>query len=114
MGLPIGFLFTVGRSSWSHVLISTAFAGVAYYIATAAFKYGEKSWLNFLPKMAKFVVCGLAFGAASFTLLNWPWAIAQTLIGGWAFGFIYVLDEQGVLKNPWVEVLRGAIGCGLC
>ena len=111
MGLPLGFFYTIGRQPWEVVAVTTALAGVAYYIATAAFKYGEKSWLNFLPPIGKFIVCGLAFGAASFTMLSWQGGLFQTIIGGWAFGFIFVLDEHGTLKNPWVERLRGSIGC---
>lgn len=111
MGVPLGFLYSVGKSPWLWVALTTVMAGVAYYIATAAFKYGDKSWLNFLGKMGKFIVCGLAFGAASFTMLPWQWAVVQTLISGWAFGIIYILDEAGTLHNPWVEILRGSVGC---
>jgi len=107
MGFPLGFLCTIGRTSWETVLLSTALAGVTYYIATAVFKYGDKSWLNFLPKIWKFIVCGAALGAASWVLLPPFWAFMQVIIGGWAFGFIFILDECGYLHNPWVEFLRG-------
>jgi hypothetical protein len=80
-----------------------------YYIATAAFKYGEKSWLNFLGEDGKFVVCGVAMGLAGAPVLFW-WAILQGVVSGAGWYYIRVLDEAGKLKNPWVEVARGFVG----
>ncbi len=53
MGVPIGFLFSLGVTSWLWVLINMILCGVTYYIATAAFIYGGKSWLNFLGEKGK-------------------------------------------------------------
>lgn len=82
---------------------------VTYYVATAVFKYGEKSWLNFLGEYGKFFVCGLALGAAPWALLGLKWGILQALIGGIGFVIIKILDDKGKVKNPWVERLRGFI-----
>lgn len=82
---------------------------LTYWIATSAFPYGEKSWLNFLTEKGKFIVCGLVFGLASFPILG-LWAIAQGIISAIAFLIIKIFDEQGKLDAVWVERLRGFLG----
>lgn len=109
MGLPIGFLFTLGHASWANVAIATVVSGISYYITTAAFKYGEKSWLNFLGEYGKFTVCGLAFGLASFYIFGML-SIVQSIISGMAFLTIKILDEKQIIQNPWVERARGFFG----
>lgn len=74
------------------------------------FKYGVKSWLNFLGEYGKFFVCGLALGAAPAYVLGLKWGILQTVIGGIGFVVIKYLDDKGIVKNPWVERLRGFVG----
>ena len=110
MGLPIGFLFTIGVMSWASVGIATVLCGIAYYIATAAFVYGEKSWLNFLGETGKFAACGLAFGLASIPILGWQFGIVQGIFSALMFLVIKTLDDEGYLHNPWVERARGFFG----
>ena len=108
MGLPIALIgFLTGHSWVSFMAIP------AYWFATSAFPYGEKSWLNFLGEYGKFFVVGLALGACSFILLSWPLAVLQTLLSGISFLVMKYLDDKDILKNPWQELLRGGIGCCL-
>lgn len=106
MGIPIGLISFLFYHNW----IVIPLAGIAYYIATAAFKYGAKSWLNFLGEEGKFAMCGLAFGACAFTVTHWYWALIQTIVSGLCFWFIKVLDDKKIIQNPWVEFLRGFLG----
>lgn len=113
MGLPIGFLMSLGVVSWGQVFINTILCGVTYYIATSAFKYGEKSWLNFAGERGKFTICGVAFGLAIFPVVTLPLAILQGIVSGAGFLAIKILDEKKIVQNPWVERLRGLIGTSL-
>lgn len=110
MGIPIGFLFTIGTTPWNIVFVTTILCGITYYIATAAFKYGEKSWLNFLGEDGKFAVCGLVFGLASIPAIGVEFGLSQGLISMMGFLAIKVLDDNEMIKNPWIERLRGFVG----
>ncbi len=103
MGVPIAIVGTMSHHYWAIMAIP------AYWIATSAFPYGEKSWIK-LPEELKFLVCGLVFGLASITAINWYWALIQTAISGACWWFIKVLDDKEMVKNPWVELLRGFTG----
>jgi hypothetical protein len=110
MGIPVGFLFTIGIVPWNIVAITTVLCGITYYIATAAFKYGEKSWLNFLGEYGKFTVCGLAFGLAAIPAIGIVAGIIQGIVSAIGFLTIKILDDKNIVKNPWVERLRGFFG----
>lgn len=110
MGIPIGFLFTLGIVPWNIVLLTTVLCGITYYIATAVFKYGEKSWLNFLGEDGKFAACGLAFGLASIPALGFEFGLYQGLMSMMGFLAVKVLDDNEMIKNPWIERLRGFVG----
>lgn len=109
MGIPIFLL-------WSHILCChqlvwwNLLAIPAYWIATSAFPYGQSSWLNFLGEWGKFFVCGLVLGAASFCCLGWIVALVQTIVSAVAFVVIKFYDDEGVIHNPRVELLRGFLG----
>lgn len=103
MGIPIGLLYWEGWLDFGLTIL-------AYLIATNLFGYGDKTpILKYLPKTWKFIVSGFMFGLASVFLLEW-WAIAQALVSAVAFYFIMKLDDEGSLKNPWVEIARGFCG----
>lgn len=109
MGLPIGIIAVWG--AWTvQSLITVILTTAAYWIATSAFPYGEGSWLDFLGEEGKFLVCGLVFGACSLINLTPWWAVIQIAISGLCWWFIKVLDDQDIVKNPWVELLRGFCG----
>lgn len=110
MGIPLGFLFTIGWASWATVAIVTILSGITFYIATSAFKYGENSWLNFLGEKGKFTVCGIAFGLASIPMFGWVAGIIQGIVAGCAFLCIKILDDKGIIHNPYVELCRGFFG----
>lgn len=105
MGIPIGVVYGLIHHQWICIITAT----IAYLLATML-PYGEKSYLNFLGEKGKFIFCGLAFGACSFTMLPVGWALLQTLLGGLSFYLIKVFDDDGVIGNPWVELLRGFFG----
>ena len=100
MGLPIGVLGCVINHSFIPLLCI-----FTYWLATSAFPYGSKSWLNFLPQNWKHCVCGVAFGLASAPILL-LWSIPLAIISGGAFYCI----ERFKINNPWAELLRGGIG----
>ena len=102
MGIPIAILCW---GSWISLL-----AIPAYWIATSAFPYGEKSWLNFLGERGKFFAVGLALGLCSFIVLPFGLALSQSLLSGISFVAVKVLDDKDILKNPWVELARGFLG----
>ena len=114
MGVPIAIIGVCCHQYWAVLAIP------AYWIATSAFPYGENSWLNFLGEYGKFIVCGVVFGACSFTMLHWYLGVLQMVVAGLCWWFIKVLDEQGIIGNPYVELLRGFTGTmiyfagGLC
>ena len=104
MGLVIGALLWKG---W--VAYGLCVAG--YFIATNVFSYGEKSpILKYLPKWARFAVSGLAYGLAGFALLGLNLAIIQGIVGAVAYLVLMVLDDKEIVKNPYQELLRGALG----
>lgn len=109
MGLPISLIYIWGKWTMESLII-IVLTTAAYWIATSAFPYGEDSWLNFLGEELKFVVCGIVFGIASFAILSITGMIFQAVISGLCFWFIKVLDDNDVIKNPWVELLRGFCG----
>jgi len=104
MGIPIAIVGTFYHQYWAVMAIP------AYWIATSAFPYGDKSWLNFLGQYGKFFVSGLALGLCSFVLLPLWLAVLQSLFSGIAFVLLHYLDEKGIVKNPFQELLRGFLG----
>jgi hypothetical protein len=107
MGIPIFFVAIFNGAPWWAI-----YAVVTYLIATNAFPYGEKSWLNFLGEYGKYIVCGIVFGLASAPILGY-WSIAQAILGGGGFGLLHYLDEKNIVKNPFQEILRGVVGTAL-
>ena len=105
MGVPIFLIAILTGHSWFSI-----FAILTYWLATSAFPYGEKSWLNFLGEWGKFAVCGLVMGLASIVVLGWLVGLIQGIVGLIAFVVIKYLDDNGIMKNPWVELCRGFFG----
>ncbi len=105
MGVPIFIVAIVTGHAWYSIFLIPAF-----FIATNIFVYGEKSWLNFLGEWGKFFVSGLSLGACSFIVLPLWLAVLQSLVSGISFLVIKYLDDNGIVKNPFVELLRGACG----
>lgn len=99
----------IGLCEW-HGWLNYGFTIGAYFIATNAFPYGEKSWLNFLGEYGKFAVAGLAVGLCSFVLLPLWLAVLQSLLSALSFVLLHYLDKKDVIKNPWQELLRGFMG----
>jgi len=111
MGFPIGFIMSIGNYSWLWVSINTVLSGLAYLIATNAFSYGEKSWTTKLfGPWVSMGLSGLTYGACSFIFLPWYFALGQTVLSTVAFLGIKYLDDKDIVKNPWVEILRGISG----
>jgi len=103
IGIPIS-LFVWGH--WLQIgLIIGAYATIPFI-----FKYGEKSWLNFLGEYGKFFISGLSLGLCSFTFLSFGFALLQSLVSGISFMAIKFLDDKNIIKNPYVELLRGFSG----
>lgn len=104
MGIPIAIVGVYHQCFWAILAIP------AYWVATSAFPYGEKSWLNFLGERGKFFVAGLVFGLCSFTYLSLPFALSQSILSAVSFLILKILDDKDMLKNPWQELLRGLLG----
>ena len=107
MGVPIAIIALLTGHGWTAIL-----AIPAYWIATSAFPYGENSWLNFLGEWGKFAVCGLVFGLASIPVLG-LYGVIQGIVSMCAFLCIKYFDDKGIMKNPFVELARGALGCAV-
>ena len=105
IGLFIGIMFMLLRNSYKPLLVIPM-----YIIAIQGMPYGEKSWLNFLPKWTKFTVSGIMYGLAGFALLGPVLAIIQGIVGAVAYLVLMVLDDKEIVKNPYQELLRGALG----
>lgn len=103
MGAAIGLML------WKGWLVYALTIGL-YFLTTNLFGYGDKTpILKYLPKPWKFACSGFAFGLASIPLLGW-WGLLQGIVSGAAFYGLYLLDEADIVKNPWQELLRGALG----
>lgn len=106
IGIPIAITFCIITHSWI-----PAICILTYWFQPP---YGEHSYLNFLGEAGKFAFCGFVFGLSSLPVWiamgNWGIGLLQAIIGALFFWFIWVLDENGKLKNPWVELLRGFFG----
>lgn len=106
IGVPVGLFFTVMCSSWAPILCF-----LTYYWQPP---YGEKSYLNFLGEYGKFAVCGFVFGVSStpawYAMGFWWMGLVQGLISLIAYVVIKYLDDKNIVKNPWVERLRGYFG----
>ena len=103
LGAFIGLLLWQGWTNYGLCIGS-------YFLATQM-PYGENSWLNFMPKWAKYAVCGFAMGLASWALLGLIVGLLQAVLGALAFVVILYLDEKGIIHNPFVEFFRGALPC---
>ena len=58
MGLPIGGIWFLVTHRYETLLCIAT-----YWIATSAFPYGEKSWLNkYFSEGEKWAICGIVFG----------------------------------------------------
>lgn len=105
ISLWVGIAVAIMHKSWVPLLAIGTYIG-----AFQGFPYGEKSWLNFLGAYGKFFVCGMAYGASSFLLMPWGFALLQTLFSAFAFMAIKYFDDKGKLVNPWTELARGFVG----
>jgi len=108
MGIPlalIAFLFT--HNLWALLAIPS------YYIASIAFGYGDKNiWTKWIGKEWAVILTGFMLGLASFPIVG-IWAILQATISSWAWYGVYVFDEAGKIKEPWVAILR-SLGASVC
>jgi len=82
---------------------------LTYYGATNI-PYGERSPLRLLGGYFTFGICGLAAGAASIPVLGLWLGITQAIVSAIGFMVLYYLDESGIVKNPFQEILRGVVG----
>lgn len=105
MGAPVAILCFIKTGHAAAFLLIPS-----YWIATSAFPYGEKSWLNFLGEKLKFAACGLAFGLASIPALGIFGGIENACLSAIAWAAIKELDDRNILKNPYVEIARGFFG----
>ena len=105
MGVPIASIALINGYPWYCML-----AIPAYWIATSAFPYGEKSWLNFLGEYGKYAVVGFVLGLCSFCCCPFIFACFQSILSALFFTALHYLDEKDLLKNPWQELLRGFLG----
>ena len=103
MGIPIAIIGICYLKFWAILCIPT------YWIATSAFPYGDNSWLNIFGEYGKWFVCGFVFGIASAPILGY-WSVVQAIISGCGFVILHWLDDKGIVKNPFQEILRGVIG----
>lgn len=80
-------------------------------VATNWLSYGENMWTTKLfGKWASMGIAGFAFGLASMPILGYFWGYLQAIISCIAFLLIKKWDDAGIIKNPFVELLRGGIG----
>jgi hypothetical protein len=106
IGVPIALcMIPIAQSWWPVLCILT------YWFQPP---YGENSYLNFLGEYGKFAVCGFVFGVSStpawYALGFWWMGLVQGLISLVAYVVIKYLDDKNIVKNPWVERLRGYFG----
>jgi hypothetical protein len=82
-----------------------------YFLATNVCSYGDKSpAFKSLSKGLKFALSGFAYGLAPIFILGVSNGLLQAFIAMLGFYVIYILDESNIIKNPWVELLRGVVG----
>jgi len=55
-------------------------------------------------------ISGFAYGLASIVVLGVWLGLLQAIIGCVSFLILKWLDDKEVLKNPWQELFRGALG----
>jgi hypothetical protein len=106
IGVPVGLTFMlIAQNEWPLLCVLTYFWQPPY---------GEKSYLNFLGEYGKFAVCGFVFGISSIPvwigLGHWWVGLIQGIISALAYVIIKCLDDKNIVKNPWVERLRGYFG----
>ena len=104
MGVPMALLGVLGFWSWVPLI-----AALTYFIA-CEFGYGENNPLTkLLGKRGAITFCGGALGLASFPFIGWM-ALVQCAISATAFYYIAELDDNGVIKEPWVAIWRAIFG----
>ena len=106
IGIFIGIIYAIKLHSWIPLL-----SIIAYAFAIQIGQYGKSSWLNFLGEWGKFSACGLALGLASIVILGPIVGLIQGIVGVVSFLIIKFLDDNDIIKNPWVELARGGFGC---
>lgn len=104
IGLPIAIVFMLNNHNG-------LWAIPAYFIATNFFSYGDKMiWTKLFGKWGSMAISGFAFGLASYSVLPPYLAMIQTITATISFLVIKWLDDNDVVKNPYVELLRGLCG----
>ena len=68
------------------------------------------SYLNFLGENGKFFFCGLVFGLSSIPAFGLLHGVIQGIVSAFVFLIVKILDDKDIVKNPWVERLRGFFG----
>jgi hypothetical protein len=102
IGIPIGIYFAFYNQSLIPLLCI-----LTYWFQSS---YGEDSYLNFLGERGKFAFCGFVFGISSIPAYGLLYGLIQGIVSSCAFLCIKILDDKNIVKNPWVERLRGFFG----
>jgi len=106
VGIPIGIFFALYNQSFIPLICI-----LTYWFQPP---YGSNSYLNFLGDRGKFAFCGLVFGISSIPALGLLCGIIQGIVSAFAFLVIKIFDDKYMIKNPWVERLRGFFGTMVC
>jgi hypothetical protein len=127
MGLVIGgisFLRTIDFTGHEYDITCDAtplLCILTYYIATSAFPYGEKSWLNrFMSQGVKWLFYGAIFGLASVPAIGLVLGLVQAVIGAVSFFCLMAASNWGIpdkdrcgvqyLDHKYVEIVFGFMG----
>ena len=102
IGIPIGIFFAFYNQSLIPLLCI-----LTYWFQPP---YGENSYLNFLGENGKFATCGFVFGLSSIPAVGLQYGLIQAFFSAFMFTVIKIMDDEEIVKNPWVERLRGFFG----
>ena len=109
IGIFVGTYFTLTLHSWIPLICI-----LTYWFQPP---YGDKSYLNFLGEWGKFAFVGFIFGVSSTPIWvaagMWWMGLVQGAVSAIVYTIVRYLDEKNIIKNPWVEFLRGVGGTSL-
>jgi hypothetical protein len=91
-------------------LLSGCYWAVLTFFIACQLGYGDNNPLTKLVgKRWAIVIHGTAVGLASFPIVGW-WAILGGIVSGLGFYVIAELDDNDLVKEPWVAIWRGIVG----